>query len=340
MRVTIKDIARLANVSPSTVSRILNDPTNTFARSETRERVWDIVERHGFVLNRFAQELRVSSPKMGRARLACFIAFTKRETENPFFYQMSRAIEQAAIQHDFSVAHYFTNFTAQNAAITQRVASLPVDGAICVGRFTDTATMLFLEKQYRNIVYVGLSAIDANIDQIICDGFKAASSAMEYLIQLGHRVIGYIGAEKNEVRYLAYRSVMNAHHLPMPASNISFCEYDGYSGYSAAERLLDSGSNHPTAIFCGNDRTSMLVIECLKSRGFCVPQDISIISVDGISSAQMSSPALTTVCLPVIELSHIAIEVLESRLIRHRKIPIKVEVPFQFFVRDTVRGII
>lgn len=336
---TIKDIARLANVSPSTVSRILNDSTNTFARSETRERVWDIVERYGFTLNRSAQELRASSPKIGRARLACFIAFTRRETENPFFYQLSKAIEQAALQHDFSVPYYFTNFTAQNAATTQRVISLSVDGAICVGRFTDTATMSFLEKQYRNIVYVGLSAIRENIDQVICDGFKAASSAMEYLIELGHRSIGYIGAEKNEVRYRAYRFVMNAHHLPMPASNISFCEYDGYSGYSATERLLESASNRPTAIFCGNDSTAVLVIDCLKSRGLSVPQDISIVSVDGISSAQMSSPALTTICLPVIELSHIAIEVLESRIIRHRKIPIKVEVPFQFFARDTVREI-
>ena len=81
----------------------------------------------------------------------------------------------------------------------------------------------------------------------------------------------------------------------------------------------------------------MLVIDYLKNHGYRIPEDISIISVDGVPSAQMNSPALTTVYLPSVEIGQIAVEVLESRLIGHRKIPIKVEVPFQLFIRETVR---
>lgn len=336
---TIKDIARLAGVSPATVSRVLNDPTNSFARPETRDRVWRIVEEYDYVPNRSAQNLKSGHIHRAEFSLAYFISHTKNKDENPFFSQLTRAIEQAAVQHSFLIPFYFTNFTVNNTQTTSQIQSLKLDGAICIGRFRGKGTTEFLKKRFRNLIYVGLSPTEVQIDQVICNGYAAATAAMEHLIQCGHRTIAYIGAQHNELRFLAYKNALKAYGLPASPSLTSFCEYDGFSGYQAAEQLLRRHDVPPTAIFCGNDNTAIAAIHYIHSKGLQVPQDISIISVDNIDAAQMISPALTTVHIPKTEMGQVAIEVLESRLRHQRRIPIKVELPYQLILRETVRKI-
>lgn len=335
--VTIKDIARLAGVSPATVSRVLNDPTNSFARPETRNRVWRIVEEYNFIPNSAAQILKSGSCCRAEYTLACFISHTRNEQENPFFSRLTRSLEQATLQYGFSIPFYFTNFIAGDPKQTEYIQSLKLDGAICIGRFQDEKTMMLLKKRFRNLIYIGLAQADISIDQVICDGYSAAECAMEYLTQCGHRQIAYVGAGHNELRFLAYKAVMRAHQLPTSPAMISFCEYDGRSGYQAAERLIHRDSVCPTAIFCANDSTAIAVLHGLHNQGLRVPEDISVISVDDIDAASMLTPALTTVHVPKTEMGQVAIEVLDSRIRHHRKIPIKVELPYHLVLRETVK---
>lgn len=337
---TIKDIARLANVSPSTVSRILNDPTNSFGRPETRDRVWQLVEDNHYTPNTSAQILRNGHGKnrsTDSRAFGCFVSHTRNVEENPFFFQLTHSLEQAALQRSFSIPFFFTNFSTRSQSLTKRISMLPIDAAICVGRFPDASTVTFLRNRFHNIILVGLSAYEEPMDQILCDGYRAATKAVEYLISQGHRRIAYIGAQHSELRYTAYLDTMKKHGLHTSANTVFFCEYSDYGGYSAAEQLLRRNSEKPTAIFCANDNTALSVLYCLKAHELCVPRDISIISVDNINKAASAQPALTTVHVPISEMGQVAIEVLESRLQRRHTIPLKVELPHQIIVRETVR---
>ncbi len=336
---TIKDIARLAGVSPSTVSRILNDPTNSFARPDTRNRVWQIVEQYNYVPNSDAKNLKMGRGLLSEFSLACLISHTRNEDENPFFSQLTRSIEQAAVQNGFSIPYYFSNLSLASPDFVAHLQSLKLNGIVFVGRFQNQRFTELMKKQFRNLIYVGLTPMDIAVDQVICDGYAAATAAIEHLIRCGHRSIAYIGASRYERRYQAYKQVLHDHGLPAAPSLVSFCEYDGLSGYQAAQDLLSRNPSLPTAIFCANDNTAIMVIRCLENNGLRVPGDISIISVDDIDAAKMLSPALTTVHVPKEEMGQVAIETLESRLHHRRTIPLKIELPYKLIIRDTVAAV-
>ena len=144
---TIKDIAKLAGVSPSTVSRILNDTSNSFAKAETRDKVWRLVRTYGYVPNAAARNLKSSCVSVAGAQLACFMSHTRNPEDNPFFYEMVRSIEQAASQCGFTVPFCFTKFNLQSTALLNRIKGINVDGAIVVGRFEDPEAVTFLHKR-------------------------------------------------------------------------------------------------------------------------------------------------------------------------------------------------
>lgn len=334
---TIKDIAKLAGVSVATVSRILNDPSDSFAKPETRNKVWKIVETYNYVPNAAARNLKSRAPQKSSFSIACFVSHTRNSNENPFFSQMTRSIEQAAVQRGFTLPFYFTNFTTEDPYILEQVRSLNVNGAVCIGRFQDKNALDFLKKQFKNIVYVALSSVDAQMDQVICDGYQAALSAMNYLVEKGHRSIAYIGSGLTERRFRAYQAAIQTHKLPHSSSMICFCEYDGFSGHQAAERLLRQNKTLPSAIFCANDNTAIAVMRCLQEHNIRIPQDISLMSIDDVTMSGMVTPALTTIHVPKEEMGQVAIEVLESRLIKRHSIPLKIELPYKIVVRETVK---
>lgn len=336
---TIKDIAKLAGVSPSTVSRILNDTSDSFAKAETRDKVWRLVRTYGYVPNAAARNLKSSCVSVAGAQLACFMSHTRNPEDNPFFYEMVRSIEQAASQCGFTVPFCFTKFNLQSTALLNRIKGINVDGAIVVGRFEDPEAVTFLHKRYRNIVYSGLSFTDFEMDQVVCDGYAAATAAMQYLISCGHRRIGYIGSGRGERRFRAYQSVMREEGLPIPPSYVFFCEYDSFSGYQATEQFLEKNPELPSAIFCANDNTAIAAIRCLHEHGFRVPRDISVISVDDISPSGLITPALTTVHVPIAEMGQQVIRTLESRLKKHHSIPLKIELPYKLLIRESVRSL-
>ena len=137
------------------------------------------MEEYDYVPNPAAQRLKAGENHRAEFSLACFISHTRNEQENPFFSQLTRAIEQAAVQRGFSIPFYFTNFVTGDLRQSEHIRGLKLDGAICIGRFQDRQTTAFLKKQFRNLIYVGLAGTDTSIDQIICDGYSAAAAARQ-----------------------------------------------------------------------------------------------------------------------------------------------------------------
>lgn len=334
---TLKDIAKRAGVSVSTVSRIINSEDNSFARKEVRDKVWEIIKETAYIPNQNAIDLKQSKRHATRCtiNLTCILGCSKNLEETPFYAQVARSIEQKALSLGYVVSLSYSILDITDKDLLHKIETTKTDGAIILGQF-HIESLKFLKKHYKNLIYVGRTQVEADIDQIICDGYEASKSAIQHLIQKGHKRIGYIGETTNEVRYKAYKDVMTAEKLSFDRNLVCSCRNNGDSRCKGADLLIKKATPLPTAIFCATDIAAIAAMKRMKKAGIKIPQDISIISMDDIEMAAFTSPMLTTISMPKSELGHIAVQTLISRIHKNHKLPIKIYVPYKLSIRESV----
>ncbi|HWQ78067.1 MAG TPA: LacI family DNA-binding transcriptional regulator, partial [Anaerovoracaceae bacterium] len=335
IQMTLKEIAALAGVSISTVSRIINSPDDSFARKEVRDRVWAIIKETGYVPNQSARELKLkqnSSASVSSYTLTCLLGRTKTLDDNPFFAQVARAVEQQALNLGCSVSHLYSIFDIHNNADQNFPKT---DGAVVLGRFSSEA-MNFIEKHYRNKVYVGRNVMDCDWDQVICDGYDATKIALEHLIFNGHKRIGYIGESVNEVRYQAFSDMVVKHGLDQDANLVCRCQQNGDGGYMGADKMIKQATPLPTAVFCATDIAAIAAIRRFSEAGIRIPNQLSVISMDNIELSAYVSPMLTTVETPIVELGNVAVQTLIDRINKRHRLPMKIFLPNKLMVRESV----
>jgi len=331
---TLKDIAREAGVSISTVSRILNGNSPNAARKEIQDRVWEIARAGGYVPNSSAQSLKLgTAPRKSTKSIACIYARSADAKNDAFFSALTRSMEQEALKEGFIVKYSFTALDIHNPATRHQIENNEVDGVAVLGR-CDRETLKFLKDHFRKVVYTGLNALDAEYDQVICDGYAVATDAMEYLISLGHTNIGYIGETQKEVRYLAYRDVLKKHHIPIENNLITNVPISSDGGYQGARRIL-SGTRDVTAFFCINDITAIGALKAIQDCGMRIPDDISVISMDDIDISQYVSPMLTTMHIPIEEMGKMAAKILIDRINNGHSLPLKITLPYYLVKRES-----
>lgn len=339
---TLKQIASMAGVSISTVSRILNSPDNSFATQEVRDRVWRIVKETGYVPNQSARELkrgRSAARPSPNGSISCILGRTRQLDDDPFFAQMSRAIEQQALELGYAVHLSYSLFDIETDTLLDKIESSRADGAIILGRFSSDS-MNFLEKHYKNLVYAGRNVIAANCDQVICDGYEATQIAIEHLIACGHQQIGYIGETANEVRYEAYCDTLRKHGLEHSDHLVSNCPQNGPGGYQGAEKLLTQAAPLPTAVFCATDIAAIAALRRFTEANIKVPEQLSIISMDNIELSGYVSPMLTTVGMPIVEMGNWAVRLLIDRINKRHRLPAKLLLPNKLVVRESVAKLV
>lgn len=146
--------------------------------------------------------------------------------------------------------------------------------------------------------------------------------------------IGYIGEQNNEVRYTAFKESLEKLGLPFLQKNTANVKLSYEGGYQGALHLMNAKSDI-TAIFCANDNTAIGVIKALRERGYRIPEDISVIGVDDIETAQYLSPMLTTVHIPTEDIGRVVAKILIDRINGGHKLPMKIVLPFYIAKRDT-----
>ena len=333
---TLKEIAERAGVSVSTVSRIINSPDDTFARKPLRDKVWEIVRETGYTPNQSARALKRSTEEHpARPRtVTCILGRTKAFDDNPFFAQVARAVEQQALSMGCSVASSYSVLDIGDRSLLRDVESVKGDGAIVLGRF-NSSTHRFFEKHYKNIVYVGRNIIDADWDQVICDGYEAGKTALKHLVENGHRRIGYIGETKDEIRYRAYIDAVREYGLDSDKALVASFPQDSAGGYRGADYLLQAEVPRPTAVFCATDISAVAAIKRFSEAGISIPRQLSVIGMDDIEIAQYVTPMLTTVSIPKIEMGKVALCTLMDRINKAHQLPMKIFLPHKLLIRES-----
>lgn len=332
---TLKDIAREAGVSISTVSRIINGNSTKAASKELQDKIWKIARAGGYAPNTSAQTLKQKVPvkKTTSPSIAYLYARSQDAQNDAFFSALTRSIEQEARREGYVVKYSFSALDIHTPSVCEQIEKNEVDGVAILGR-CDAATMKFMKEHFRKVIYTGLNPLDASWDQVICDGNAIAADAVRHLISLGHEKIGYIGETCNEIRYQAYCNTLADHHIAFDKNVIANVPGSSEGGYQGARQVLKRSSK-VTAFFCMNDITAIGAIRAIKECGYHIPNDIAVISMDDIDIAQYISPMLTTMHIPIEEMGRMTAKLLIDRINNGHTLPMKLSLPYYLAKRES-----
>lgn len=303
---TIHDLARKIGVAPSTVSRALND--SGYVSADLKERIIRTAAQMNYRPNRTARSLRT--------RRTHIIALGIPDILNPFYPELARGVQDAAEGAGYTVILYNTDgLLEKETKLIQTALENRFDGLIFFPFAIEPAQFKILLQQRIPLVLFDSRPDVADTDVIITDDFMGARYAVEHLIGLGHRRIGFIGAPFNalERRLQGYLSILAGYAIPEDKRLIYIGENVHGSGRAGIEAFL-SLDEPPTAIFAANDMIAIEAIIAAAKHGRAVPEELSVIGFDDIGAAQTAVPRLSTIAQPKYEMGRTAAELLISRI--------------------------
>lgn len=311
---TIKDVAKRAGVSTTTVSHVINK--TRFVAEKTCEAVWAAINELHYSPSAVARSLKVNTTKT--------LGLLSTSVEAPYWAEIIEAIEKKCFEHGYTLilANAHNDIEKQRAYLSM-MAQKRVDGIMVMCAEYPEALRNLLEAN-RNIPMVimdwGISQGDFT-DTIEDNAFQGGYLAGRYLIERGHRDIGCIPGQMERHtgggRLAGFLKALHEAEILPRESWIVHGDFEPESGYLAMKQIL-SQKQHPTAVFCGGDVMAMGALCAVDEQGLRVPQDISIIGYDNIRNARYMTPALTTIHQPKIELGEKALEMLLDRIVNKR----------------------
>ena len=340
---TLKEIAAEAGVSVSTVSRVLNKSGKSPAGKEVRNRILEIAQRTGYTPNAHARNLKMHSvPGNGNTcrSMACLFAQAADIGSGLARAVLVKGMEEEARVHDYSLKYSLSSLDGLLPPAFDMMANSNVDGIAIIGSSlggTDSTGQYLrhLSQQTpRHIIYTGFEYLDAGLDQIVCDGQRAASDAADRLILSGHRQIAYIGGRGYSIPFLGYCASLKEHGIPCRESCVKLVPISMEGGYREAGELLKSGLS-PTACLCSNDVIAIGAMRAIREFGLSVPGDISIISMDDINVGQYLDTTLTTIHLPLAEMGRMTAKILIDRIEGGHHLPMKIVLPYHMVERES-----
>ncbi|HZP95688.1 MAG TPA: LacI family DNA-binding transcriptional regulator [Candidatus Limnocylindria bacterium] len=323
-RRTIHDVARLAGVHPSTVSRALYR-TDLPLRAETRRRVLAAVERLEYRPSVLARGLRLQRTKT--------LGMLVPDITNPFFPPIIRGAEEAARARGYELVLCNTDDSPERENASLRLMrERQADGMlIATSRMADATVGAVRRERFPFVLVNRGSRVAADLS-VEVDNERAASVVVAHLVSLGHRRIAHIagpletttGAE----RALGYRASLRAHAIePDGALVAEAAAYSESAGFEAARRLLRAA---PTAIFAANDLLVLGALRAARDAGLRVPRDLSLVGVNDIPLVGLIDPPITTVRVPQREMGEIAarmlVAVLEGEAVPERHVLLDTEL--------------
>jgi len=307
--VTIKDVAKHANVSITTVSRVLNQ-TEHSVNSETRERVLNAIKELRFYPNAMARGLHLNKTKT--------IGLIVQDISNPYYPSIVRGVEDAAQELGYTVI--LANAYRSRERTTKYLNVLRekrVDGIIFTGggAVKDAAEDNFFERNPVSTVVIGKS-FNAKIPSVQVNNVQASREACEHLIRQGHRqIVTVTGPEDSTTaidRLEGYRQALMANGIDYREELVLRCNFEFDEGYKAVEKFLDVSNDKATAVFAQNDMMAIGIMKALQEKGLKVPENVAVIGFDNIPLASFVTPMLSTVAVPIYELGRTAMRIMSD----------------------------
>ena len=359
---SIKDIAKMAGVSPATVSRVLNNPDHRCSSEEVRQRIWRIAREQNYLPNTAARQLKTGADTGEEPirRIDVLMTRSGGQQANPFFNELLRYVESevhrrhavlASVWYDrrFAESRQCHKGTADKMidalmrgdggtvvagapSAPARPLGAPRDALIVVGTCAREA-LVRLKDRYGAVVSINRNPCGFVVDEVTSDGARMAETAIDYLVSLGHRHIGYAGEVREEAWFRGYQRALVRHGLDMEMENVFPCELSETAGFDLMNSLMRR-EDAPTAVLCANDMLALGMIRCMVRLGSHYYRP-SIIGCDDIEEGQFVRPMLTSLGVSKRDMAHLAVNLLFDRLAKGHSAPVKIELNGQLMVRES-----
>jgi LacI family transcriptional regulator len=326
--VTIQDVAKTAGVSVSTVSRVLNRKVDVAI--ETQDRILSVIEDLGYTTNLAARSMRSQKKNL--------IGLIMPDIAYPFAIEVMKGVNRAIAESEFDLLVYTTGDVRKSgrAFHEQKYVSILnnsiTDGAIIVApvasEFSTEAPIVSVDPIMSNPNYPSVHATN----------YEGAMDAMDYLLGLGHKRIGFISGrtelESSNRRLKGYRDTLDKVGITIDEKLIASGDYTTETGTISAKKLL-SLDEPPTAIFASNDQTAMGVFQAAQEMKIRIPRDLSVIGFDNITESKYIG--LTTIDQFISEMGFVATQML-IKLINDEPLDAQTyRMHTQLVIRDSCR---
>ncbi|MDO5702034.1 MAG: LacI family DNA-binding transcriptional regulator [Lachnospiraceae bacterium] len=297
--ITIREIAKLAGVSPATVSRVMNGTAKV--DEEKKQRVEKAIRDTGFKPNKLARALFKQSSGL--------VGLILPDIQNPFFSELARTIEEEAYDAGLHIVLCSSgNYTAKEKANIRMLEQMKADGIILITNSSYTGEMIGTCSLPVVVVDRHIAGC-GEIAYIEADHYKGGSMAAAHLIMKGCRDIVMLRGPQEYasgvMRFKGYQDVCREHGLTEKFINT---RYNYQAGLKAAEEMLKK-YQVPDGIVAANDMVAISAYKVLRTKGIRVPEDVQIIGFDDIGFSSLVSPEITTIHQPITEMGKRAVEI-------------------------------
>ena len=307
---SLKEIAQVLNVSPSTVSLVLHDKPGV--SDITRERVVQLLKTHGYIDDKKMSDINKVIRLFKYSAQSYF-----SEKSDGFSDSLINSIGLEARNLGFSIVITVCH-VGEFIKYLEMIESEQQDGMILLG----TDLPLVYRDYFRNcsvpVVMVDSSMPMSNIDSVVIDNYGCIYQALDHLYHTGHRNIGYVHSCLDTAnfrgRYKAFYSIMNEMGLTVSPDNIYTVIPSMNGSYNNFSMYIRNRRPFPSALLADNDTIAIGCIKALRDSGYRIPEDISVIGFDNNPFGQMSDPTLTTISIPTDFMGITAVRMLNSRI--------------------------
>ncbi|MBO0960352.1 catabolite control protein A [Neobacillus sp. MM2021_6] len=332
MNITIYDVAREANVSMATVSRVVNGNPNV--KPVTRKKVLEVIERLGYRPNAVARGLA--------SKKTTTVGVIIPDISNIFFAELARGIEDIATMYKYNIILSNSDQNKEKELhLLNTMLGKQVDGIVFMGGNISADHVAEFEKSPVPIVLAGSIEESNQIPSVNIDYEAAVYDSTKEFIEKGHKqiafVVGPLHEPKNAQKKLkGYQRALVEAGLPFNEELLFEGDYTYDSGIEAIEKLLEA-TERPTAILVGSDEMALGVVHGAEDKGFNVPKDFEIITSDNTRLALMVRPQLTTIVQPLYDMGAVAMRLLTKLMNKEKTEENSVVLPHRIEHRQSTK---
>ncbi len=329
-KITIRDVAKAAELSVTTVSRFLNG--DIVLPRTSASRIEQAVRDLNYQPNRLARNLSLGQSKM--------VGLIIPDISNPFFARLACAVEEVAFEEGYGVLLCNTqNDRNRELGYLQLLSGHKLDGIVFLTSHAEDRELADILRRNRNVVLIDEDVAGVSAPRVFSENRVGGYLATRHLLDYGHRQIAFIGGPNNllstQERFTGFKNALQEYRLKPATNLIRFGPYTSDFGRDAALAFLNS-RKRPTAIFASSDYVALGVLNAAHRSGLKIPDALSLIGFDDMPLAELLQPPLTTIRQSAQELGAAGTRILLQVIAGVRVEPMETRLPVELIRRDSV----
>lgn len=285
-KITIKDVAREAGVSISTVSNALNGVD--VLRPETKQHILEVAERLHYVPDLNGRNLKSQYTNV----IGLFVTSVRGE----YYNILADAIYQRCKECGYELNVFVSE---KSETMMANILGRRIDGAVILNRYIDEREVELLMKTQTPVIFLDRELEGEKIASVVFDSYHEGELVVEYLTELGHRTFAYIygpGDNYDNIQRLkGFREALCRKGIILEEDYIMRGEFEKDAAYHSMKQFVESGRPLPEAVFAANDVSAIGTVEALQDAGIRVPEQVNVVGCDDIKIAHLVKPSITTV---------------------------------------------